>query len=395
VSRHDRVAVVGQDPRFGGGYRALTTAFWNAAERLGRRPHLYFLSRQDTLSPLRRTVAWRPRPEYHPPLDTTAVPSFVPELDGLNQVAGGLRLARRLRDGRTVWVVAASAPYGLGAALSGRPYACWLATGLEDEWEARRPRLDRARRLALALNRPLLRALERYVIRRAVLVFGISPSSRDTIADGGGVPRERVGVLPIPVDPEVFAAPPVEEWQATFGAPVLVFVGRANDPRKNLPLLVDAFVRVRREFPEARLRLVGEPPPASVRDRLPEGVDVVGIVPESSDIAAQLRDATVFVLPSLQEGFGIVAAEALAAGLPVVSTPCGGPEELLTASGGGVVVGDFRPESYADALLALLRDPARARELRTRGREYVLREHSPERLQELLADAFAALEAHG
>ena len=99
---------------------------------------------------------------------------------------------------------------------------------------------------------------------------------------------------------------------------VLTFVGRSDDTRKNLPLLLDAFALVRRERPSARLRLVGSPPPGPV----PPGVDVVGVV---ADVAAELRRAALFVLPSTQEGFGIVAAEALAAGLPVLTTPSGGP----------------------------------------------------------------------
>jgi glycosyltransferase involved in cell wall biosynthesis len=106
-------------------------------------------------------------------------------------------------------------------------------------------------------------------------------------------------------------------------------------------------------------------------------------------VAAQLRRATLFVLPSLQEGFGIAAAEALAAGLPVVTTPSGGPEALVSDSGGGIVLSGFSPEELAEAVRGLLEDPARLAELRRRGREYVVREHSPARFRELLAEALA------
>jgi glycosyltransferase involved in cell wall biosynthesis len=384
--------VVGQDPQFGGGYRALTAAFWSAAGSLGRAPHLFFLSRSHTTSLLRGRVAWRPRPERHQELETTAVPSFLPELDGVNQLVAGMRIGRSLRGGGAVWVVAATAPYGFGAVVSGRPFACWLATGLEDEWAARRPGLRASRRLALAVNRPLLRALERIVIRRAALVFAISPSSRLTVAEGGGIPVERVRVLPIPVDLDVFRPLPDDEWERALDEPTIVFLGRANDPRKNFPLLAEAFARVHERVPSARLRLIGEPPLAKVRRELGEGVEVVGLLPATEDVAAHLRTAALLVLPSLQEGFGIVAAEAMAAGVPVITTPCGGPEELVRESGGGVVLPDARVETMAAAIAEALGDRERLRALRRSGRAYVEREHSPARLRELLADAFDELD---
>ena len=84
------------------------------------------------------------------------------------------------------------------------------------------------------------------------------------------------------------------DWREALATPVLVFVGRADDARKNLPLLLEAFATLREIHPDARLRLVGAPPAGAQ----PEGVDVVGCV---DDVAPELRKAALFVLPSLQE----------------------------------------------------------------------------------------------
>src|SRR5205085_10762198 len=110
------LAVVGMDPRFGGGSRVLTQAFAAAAEELGRAPELHYfeapglagVEHGSRRAPFRR-------------------------FDAGNQLAAGRRMAPGLRTAESVWVVSALAPYGYPAVRSGRPYACWLATGLEDE----------------------------------------------------------------------------------------------------------------------------------------------------------------------------------------------------------------------------------------------------------------------
>jgi phosphatidylinositol alpha-mannosyltransferase len=297
-------------------------------------------------------------------------------LDGLNHLVAGARLAPKLREARSVWVVAAAAPHGYAALRSGRPYAAWIATSLAEEWTSRRGGLPRSRRVSLRANAPLLLRLERQVVRGATRVYGISPASAEGLARAAGV---EVGVLPIPVDLERFTPLPDDEWRARLAEPTLVFVGRGDDPRKNAALLLEAFPRLRERVPGARLRFVGSPP----RVPLPDGVEALGEVPE---VAPHLRDAALFVLPSLQEGFGIVAAEALACGVPVLATPSGGPEELVRASGGGRVLAGFTASELADAAADLLRDAATLAAMRERGREYVAREHSPQRLRELLAD---------
>ena len=116
-------------------------------------------------------------------------------------------------------------------------------------------------------------------------------------------------------------------------------------------LLLQAWPQVRSQLPDMTLRLVGRAPAGP----LPAGVEATG---EVASVADELRRASLFVLPSLQEGFGIVVAEALASGTPVVVTPCGGPEELVRASGAGTVLADFEPGTLAEALVAALADPA-------------------------------------
>ena len=102
------LAVVTQDPRFGGGARAQTEAFVRAARELGREPELLH-------------------------------PRFVPLVDSAAQLVESRRLAPAVRQARSAWVVAAAAPYGDAALRSGRPYAAWIGTSLDEEWAARRP----------------------------------------------------------------------------------------------------------------------------------------------------------------------------------------------------------------------------------------------------------------
>ena len=356
--------MLGQDPRFRGGALAQMEAFWHGAVELGREPSFHY-----ALHPSLAGVS-----VAGSPLDVPGVPAAFRWFDAGNQFLGGAWLAHELRDAPEVWVVATAATFGYGALRSGRPYRCWIGTGLADEWAGRRPGLRPSRRLALRVNAPLLRQLERRVLRGAERVYATSRWSRASVARAGGLREEDVGILPIPVDVDAFA--PADEWPPA--EPLLAFVGRADDTRKNVRLLLDALPLI----PEARALLIGSAPAA-----LPERAEATGPVPS---VASHLRRATLLVLPSRQEGFGIVAAEALATGVPVVTTPCGGPEALVRESGGGVVLSGFEPEELAATVRALLADHARLAEMRRRGRDHVVREHSPARFRELLAGAFGS-----
>lgn len=357
------VAVLAQDPRFGGGGVAQTEAFLAGVRALGRDPELIYGRHPALLEP---RVTWR-------------------RVEALRQLSAARELQSAARSARALWVAASLAQHGGAAPRTRRRYACWVGTTIGSEWAGRAPGLAPARRLAAAASLPWLRRLERDVLRGATALYATSPSSRAEIATAAGRNESDVGLLPIPVDTQRFAPADDAVWRETLGAPVLTFVGRGDDPRKNVGLLLEAFAVLRRTHLGARLRLVGTAP---VQQTGP-GVEVVGHV---IDVAAELRKSALLVLPSRQEGFCIAAAEALAAGLPVVTTPCGGPEHMVRSSGGGRVLSSFRADELAAAIATLAEDGSVAAAMRAGGRAYVEREHAPSRFRELLARAFNDLD---
>lgn len=354
----DELAVIAPDERFGGGGQAQTQAFVEGARALGLRPRVLAVP--------------------HPRFDGRRV--ALDRVETVRLLTGSRRLVPSVRTAARAWVVSTGAAQGYAAALADRPYRCWLGTSLADEWHGRRAALGLPRRLAFELNTPFLRVLERRVLDGAERIYATSAWSRRTIATAASIDERSLPILPIPVDIERFTPAAEREWLRCAEQPILVFVGRADDPRKNIPLLLAAFAEVRRAVPEAQLALVGAPP----RTPLPDGVEVRGFV---DDVPAQLRTASLFVLPSYQEGFGIAVAEALACGIPAVVTPCGGPESLVRDSGGGVVLESFDVEELATVLVRLLGDVGTLLEMRRRGRRHVENEHSRGRFRALLAEA--------
>ena len=215
--------------------------------------------------------------------------------------------------------------------------------------------LDRS--LALTAASPLLRrAYDRLAGRIAV-----SPSARDTWQGQFG---GSMVVIPNGVAPEFFARPePLPGWKGT--GPTVLFVGRL-EPRKGLAYLVRAFLRLKPAFPRLRLLVVGrddkrqqERAMAVVPARLRPDLVFVGAVPQA-DLPSYYASADVFCAPSLGgESFGIVLAEAMAVGLPVVCSDIGGYRDVVRDGSEGLLVPPRDPEALATALGGLLDNPAR------------------------------------
>ena len=139
---------------------------------------------------------------------------------------------------------------------------------------------------------------------------------------------------------------------------IITTVGRLVD-LKDHATLIRAFALVR-ETREATLQIVGTGPNKERLIALASELAVAGdvhLLGWHDDPYAVLQDSDIFVLSSTTEGFGIVLVEALACGLPAVSTDCkGGPREILEDGRSGLLVPVGDPESMAAAILRLLED---------------------------------------
>ena len=131
--------------------------------------------------------------------------------------------------------------------------------------------------------------------------------------------------------------------------PTILCAASPSDPRKRVPLLVEAFSRVRRDRPDARLVIHagkrGEVDPALRAD----GVELVEDTGDEG-LAAQNARAWTTVLPSSREAFGLVVVESLAAGTPVVAMGEGGVPEILDSTRVGVLFDQATPDALAEAI---------------------------------------------
>ena len=195
--------------------------------------------------------------------------------------------------------------------------------------------------------------LERRILRHAAAVHFTSQAEREE-AERLGHWRSVVVPLGVPAPPEIRRpAPDPDE-------PVYLFLSRIH-PKKRVELLLQAFWLVRESVPGARLVIAGQGPPAYVQELQKQCVDL-GVAAHVQWLghvdgvrkAELLRQVHVFVLPSVNENFGMAPVEAMAAGIPVVLTQGVAIHREVEAHGAGLIA-DETVATLADAMLELRR----------------------------------------
>lgn len=193
---------------------------------------------------------------------------------------------------------------------------------------------------AALMESPRDRLKVRFALERADQVIAVSSFLADQIRQHG-ISRP-ITVVPNVVDTARFSSAPSRHKQ---GQPYkLLFAGILRDHNKNLPLLLHALKRLSMSG-TYQLTVVGDGEVRSECELLSLALGIreqcrfLGAL-DPSRLSEELADCDVFVLPSRTETFGVVAAEALSVGRPVVATRCGGPEDFITNEVGALVAGD-------------------------------------------------------
>lgn len=192
-----------------------------------------------------------------------------------------------------------------------------------------------------------------------------------------GVPADKLTYIANGVDTERYTPAPTPLAERE---PLILAVGRLVT-NKNHFLLLDAFELVIQEFPQARLRIVGD---GELKDALCKRIrdskylkNTVEVLPASLDVRPHYGDARIFALSSIKEGQPNVVLEALSSGLPVVSTDVGGAcVDIIGNGNSGLITPQNDAKALAANILLLLRDPELCVRLGTNGRKLVLERFS-------------------
>jgi phosphatidylinositol alpha-mannosyltransferase len=226
---------------------------------------------------------------------------------------------------------------------------------------------SRAMQTAYPLLRP---SLEKIAARIAV-----SEDARRTVTNHIG--GDAI-VVPNGVYVDRFAAAPTRaDWQGRGESPTVAFVGRIDEPRKGLQVLVDALPGVLRRWPGLRVLVAGTGDVEEARAELPKEVaqacSFLGQVSDE-DKASLLRSVDLYVAPHTGgESFGIVLVEAMSAGAPVLASDLPAFRRVLAEGACGQLFRAGDPAALAEAMLGLLGDPRRRAELTERARAQVRR----------------------
>jgi glycosyltransferase involved in cell wall biosynthesis len=226
------------------------------------------------------------------------------------------------------------------------------------------------------------------VCRRASKVIAVSKSLANAVNANLKYSDVEIEVVPNVIDTEYFTLPSTEPYSKPY-----IFLAVANlNKNKGLHILIRAFEKAFRNQSDVLLHIGGDGPE---REELIALVVNLGIIDQVHFLGylkrSQVRDAMwrahVFVLSSFKETFGVVLIEALATGLPIVTTRSGGPEDIVTKETGLLV----SPGDVKDLSFALTRMHDKIINLRSELRSYAVNNYSQKYVGNKIAEIYRSI----
>lgn len=200
----------------------------------------------------------------------------------------------------------------------------------------------------------------------------VSETSRRDIAKAFEIAPEKIEKVYNGIDTEIFSPKKNLERKPL----TIMTTASADAPLKGLGFLIKAIANLKTDFPDIKLLIVGKPSKDSDTEKLIKEFHLIKTVNFISGIATSslvelYNQATMVVVPSIYEGFGFPAGEAMACGSPLISTNGGALPELVGDA--GIIVEKGNAQAIADAIRELLNDPCKRQELSRKGRERIER----------------------
>jgi len=228
--------------------------------------------------------------------------------------------------------------------------------------------------LAIALKRRCMPAGVQFI---APTAWAARVAEQSAVYAALPQPRS-IAVIPNAVDPLFFAAPELGAQLRDLEHPLLLFGGSNafSDPRKGWGLLQPLLPWLAQAYPQCRWVSFGESPPSGLQ--FPQPWQHHGLIRDPGQLAALYCSADLLMVPSQQETFGQVAAEAQACGLPVVALADSGVGSLVDHKGGGFLMRSATSEALREGLMFFLDQPQRLTAARPMAAASALRRFAPE-----------------
>lgn len=225
----------------------------------------------------------------------------------------------------------------------------------------------------------------RFAFAQASAITCGSAYLRNELVRQGVADADKIQVIPMPVNP-LFVQDTLSPRSKPNDGFKILTVARLTR-QKSIDTLIEALGILRARGIDARLEIAGDGDQrASLEEQVrslqvePQ-VKFLGLVPQS-ELPARYADCDAFVLPSVREGMGLVLAEALLCGAPVVATNSGGVTDIVKHGQTGLLFPERDANAMADALERYARDPGYAAQLARAGHVHVMEHYTPRHVAE-------------
>lgn len=235
--------------------------------------------------------------------------------------------------------------------------------------------------------------MQEKVVQQLDHIITVSKTSQQDIAQAFNRPIENITVIPNGIDTEIFK--PLENIQRK---PFRIITTASSDqPLKGLSVLLNAISQLRSEFPELKLLVIGKLKPDGSTEKELSALQLTECIEFKSgisteDLVQEYAQAKIAIVPSLYEGFGLPAGEALACGIPLICSDGGALPEVVGNAALMVKAGDVA--EMTQALRKLLISDALCEQLSAAGRAHSLQHLSWQVVGEQLSDYYRQIVAN-
>ncbi|KKQ32651.1 MAG: Glycosyltransferase [candidate division TM6 bacterium GW2011_GWF2_37_49] len=264
-------------------------------------------------------------------------------------------------------------------ALLNKKYGLVASTPYNDDRERRVKTLSGFRYLIDRLANKKMQNIEKLILEQADFIWGLSNYSKMEFEKIMQRPAENFLRCGHPVESTI--VPNLNNKDNNL----IIAVGRFGDPRKNIDMLLRAFDKINQNIPDSKLYVIGGKPDISQISKFAHLASFKNIVftgqVSDQDLKNFYQKASLMLLTSYQEGFGVVGIEALWHGIPVIATACGGPSDYVVDGLTGYLVQVNDDAKMAEFATSILQNQKQLKKTSINSQNFVLDNYSISKIE--------------